>query len=484
MKRNRKVKKQRRGIASAIIFGIIFLLAAFLYVACTWYNDHYYVTDLQSILFTITSPLKGTGGESFAPAFKEGLPKVFLALLLYCAVAIPLCQRRVGLNIGIATKKKSRTINGAKLLRRIGAVLCVIALVASLWNVSESLGIREYLTTLTQRTTIYEDYYVDPLSVSITEDGKAKNLIYIYLESMETTYADIENGGIHDDNLIPNLTQIAYDNVSFSPTDKLGGFRNLRGATWTMGGLFSSSTGVPFSFPVDGNSMDQYENFASGITTLGDILQQKGYNQEFLCGSNGDFAGRKSFYQQHGNFQVFDYFTAIEKGYVEPSHYVWWGFEDFYLYEIAKDEVLRLAAEGEPFNLTMLTVDTHPYGGYFCELCENEYDSQLANVVKCADRQAAEFVRWCQQQDFYDDTVIVIVGDHIRQDTELVEGLHYSQRQAYNCIINSDKQPQQPENSRDFTTQDMFPTVLSAMGFDIEGDRLGLGTDMFSDKQT
>lgn len=31
---------------------------------------------------------------------------------------------------------------------------------------------------------------------------------------------------------------------------------------------------------------------------------------------------------------------------------------------------------------------------------------------------------------------------------------------------------------------DLFPTVLSAMGFEIEGDRLGLGTDLFSDRDT
>ena len=31
---------------------------------------------------------------------------------------------------------------------------------------------------------------------------------------------------------------------------------------------------------------------------------------------------------------------------------------------------------------------------------------------------------------------------------------------------------------------DMFPTVLYALGFDIEGDRLGLGTNLFSSEQT
>jgi phosphoglycerol transferase len=31
---------------------------------------------------------------------------------------------------------------------------------------------------------------------------------------------------------------------------------------------------------------------------------------------------------------------------------------------------------------------------------------------------------------------------------------------------------------------DIFPTVLAAMGFEIEGDRLGLGTNLFSEEKT
>ena len=31
---------------------------------------------------------------------------------------------------------------------------------------------------------------------------------------------------------------------------------------------------------------------------------------------------------------------------------------------------------------------------------------------------------------------------------------------------------------------DMYPTILAAMGAKIDGERLGLGTNLFSDKQT
>ena len=45
-------------------------------------------------------------------------------------------------------------------------------------------------------------------------------------------------------------------------------------------------------------------------------------------------------------------------------------------FEYAKTEIENLAVKDEPFNFTMLTVDTHFTDGYKCELCEKKYDTQ------------------------------------------------------------------------------------------------------------
>lgn len=105
-------------------------------------------------------------------------------------------------------------------------------------------------------------------------------------------------------------------------------------------------------------------------------------------------------------------------------------------------------------------------------------------MVSCADRQIAEFIQWCSQQDFYEDSVIVIIGDHPRMDSSLVEGLDYYDRTVYNCFINCDAPDDVRLVNREFTTVDLFPTVLSAMGFQIEGDQLGFGVDLFSGRDT
>ena len=194
------------------------------------------------------------------------------------------------------------------------------------------------------------------------------------------------------------------------------------------------------------------------------------------------FAGRQNYFEQHGNYNVIDYYDMIEKGYIDKDYYVWWGIEDHKLYDIAKTELLELSQKEAPFNFTMLTVDTHHIDGYVCDICDNTYDSQLANVIQCADNQIYDFINWCKGQSFYEDTVILITGDHFRMDSSLVENA--PERRLYNCFINSAKTPSGSIKNRIFTSLDLFPTTLSAMGFEIKGNRLGLGTDLFSDTDT
>ena len=56
-------------------------------------------------------------------------------------------------------------------------------------------------------------------------------------------------------------------------------------------------------------------------------------------------------------------------------------------------------------------------------------------------------------------------------------------RSVYNVYINSACESKNT-NNRKFTTFDYYPTTLAALGFDIDGNRLGLGTNLFSKRQT
>ena len=55
-------------------------------------------------------------------------------------------------------------------------------------------------------------------------------------------------------------------------------------------------------------------------------------------------------------------------------------------------------------------------------------------------------------------------------------------RKIYNTFINA--KSSNCTTNRVFTTMDMYPTTLAALGATIEGERLGLGTNLFSCEPT
>ena len=103
--------------------------------------------------------------------------------------------------------------------------------------------------------------------------------------------------------------------------------------------------------------------------------------------------------------------------------------------------------------------------------------------MACSSRQVSEFVKWIQQQDFYSNTTIVVTGDHLTMDSDFCDGVDDNyKRKVYTVYINADATSVSAK--REYTTYDNFPTTLATLGVQIEGDRLGLGTNLFSSIQT
>lgn len=463
---------------------LVLAFSVVLAVVCHWGKTAFNVS-LNEIVNTMLGPMVGVGGDTVSTALRACLPPILFALALIVLFLIidRVRTRRVRrLPKGAVREQQAK---GVLRVRRLAALLVCVSLVSSLVYANACYDVVGYLSSKLTYSSLYEEYYVDPNSVAITARGDTKNLIYIYVESLETTYASTDVGGFQDVNYMPGLTSLAQENVSFSNTEHdVGGFYSSYGATWTMAALYTTTSGVHFNMPLSDADLAAVETYASGLTTIGDLLKERGYQNEFLCGSDAAFANRGRFFQEHGDYQIFDYNTAMEIGYIPEGYYQWWGFEDLYLYQIAKDELTRLSQSGRPFNFTMLTADTHFPDGYICEQCGNEYDETAANVVACTDRQLSEFIAWCKEQPFFEDTVIVITGDHPRMDTALVDGVAWGDRTVYDCFINPAVNGPIAETGRFSTTLDVFPTTLSAMGFEIEGNRLGLGTNLFSNQRT
>lgn len=95
-----------------------------------------------------------------------------------------------------------------------------------------------------------------------------------------------------------------------------------------------------------------------------------------------------------------------------------------------------------------------------------------------------EFISWIKEQDFYQDTVIVVVGDHLSMDKEYFTNWDENyERSIFNLYLNTDKESINNIN-REFTSLDLYPTTLSAMSVDVKDNRLGLGVDLFSGEPT
>ena len=454
------------GIFTAIIAVLAgFVVSLVFWVLRTWAN-----LKADELIYQLNAPMQGTNKEMIMDAVKSCVP-----VMILCLAAV------IVLFVLLRNKKIFWIVMPAVIIISLAAGAGVLN---HAWN---KLEVSEYLENKDKDTGFIDGNYISPSSVQLQFPEEKRNLIYIFLESMEVTYSDKENGGAFDVNYIPELTALAQEYEDFSGSDSaLNGGYDMPSTTWTAAALFAQSSGLPLSISIEGNSMNTQDEFMPNVVMIGDILEDAGYNQMFLIGSNATFGGRRLMYSDHGNFTIHDWVYAGDSGRLPKGYFEWWGYRDSLLFEYAKEELQELASGDEPFNLTMLTVDTHFEDGFVCDLCGDEFgDNRYGNVIACSSRQVTEFVRWIQQQDFYENTTIVISGDHHTMDVDFCEDIDEDYvRRVYTAVINPAAEVADASVRRDFTTFDMFPTTLASIGVQIQGNRLGLGTNLFSDEPT
>ena len=450
----------------AVLFSF---LAILLHEASNWMLATWTNLSMEELVAQLKTPIQGTSHEVLWDFVETCVPAAVMAVFFVVIV------------IALARKTKI-----TKWIVQIGAVAGSMALIVSsaqmVWN---ELDVGEYLENQKTESHFIEDNYANPNQIQIRFPEQKRNLIYIFMESMETTYASKDVGGGLDFNCIPELTQLAMENVNFSGTEQLGGIYPTDGSTWTMGAMVAQTSGLPLKLNLRAENVSEDIEVLPKAKTIGDILGEQGYRQEIMFGSEGEFAGRKQYFEKHGGYEVLDYKYAAENGWLpSPDYRVWWGYEDEKLFEFAKVRLNELGNGQQPFNFTMLTVDTHFEDGYPCRLCQDLYGEQYANVMACSSRQLVEFIRWIQQQPFYENTTIVLVGDHLTMDSDFCANVSPEyQRGVLNIFVNAPVMAVNTKN-RIASTMDMFPTTIAALGGEIEGDRLGLGTNLFSGRPT
>lgn len=485
-----KQKRKRRIAGFAIVYFLLFL-ASILYAISAYKRAQFGDAQLDEIIFYLVN---GSGEQtlSFIAAARDNLLLFFILFFLLLLPVIDFYRNRITIQFNLAVFGNNKTLkfNPSRVLLRFKLIYAGTMFIFSSWFLLDSFHVISYVRSLGQVSQIFEQHYVDPSTVKLEFPEKKRNLVYIYMESMENTVASSKNGGQLNPSRIPELEDLALQNTNFSNRPSgLGGALPATGTGWTVAGMAAQSSGVPLRntlFGVGQNDQGIFKYFLPGSYSIGQVLAKEGYNQSFVMGSDAAFGGRDKLLSQHGGYKILDTSYMKKEGKLPADYKVWWGYEDKKVFEYAKEEATRLAAESKPFNLQLLTADTHFTDGYLDPTCPTPYQRQYDNVHACSSARVVEFVQWLKKQPFGANTTIVLSGDHLGMQTayyDEITGDPSYQRTIYNAFVNSVITPQK-SHGRLFTTFDMYPSTLAAMGVKIPGDHLGLGVNLFSSEKT
>lgn len=451
-------------IPLALLGAMMFGIAALAFFVPFWFRGYFGRVSADQLTFLLTSG----NGDATADANAQ-VANFMVAPVIMLTFA--------GLQLGLWT-------NNLK-TRLIGSLTALVLLACSMTYGLRTLPVYEMFTSQMGSSEFLGARYIDPAKV-VRFPEKKRNLIHIYMESVENSYYDKAHGGYDKRNLMPDLLKLNKENVYFSNTNTMGGPFQTFGSVHSIAAMINMESGVPMKTSITGGSAKAmfYPNFR----TLGDLLYEQGYNNEIMMGADAEWGGLGSYYQTHGNFEVFDHKVAQERGLIPPDYHEWWGYEDDKLYEFAKAELTRLSAEEKPFYFILENADTHFPDGYVSKnMKEKPFEEQYANVIFYSQAEVVRFVEWCKQQDFYDNTTIFITGDHQSMDKNFFEAWDPNyERTIVNMYINPalERPGAERMNNRQFAPFDFFPTTLAALGCTIRGDQAGLGTNLFSHKQT
>lgn len=455
-------------ILAVILCTVLVFVGAGLATVPEYIQTTYGTISFEQILFTLAQ-----SGEQTAAGTAESARSIATTLLSSAVVLAFVVL--AGLIICMFRLREKR-LNRAIIISLCGSVIfCALGFM----NAANSVDFFGYLKRQQYSSEDFYEYnYVDAQDVEFDFPEKKRNLVYIILESMEETFKDTAHGGAMEQNLIPNLTEIQNENLTFTQNR---GLTNSFSTGCTVYSLVAQTSGTPLIF----RPLSEATVMLPGTVTITDILADNGYEQTFLIGSNEGFDSRGEYFRSHGDVAVKDYYYALEEEWIPEGYDVWWGYEDDKLFDFAKEELTRLSESGDPFAFYTLTTDTHFPDGYICPDCPDKFDKQYFNAIYCSDKKAAEFIRWIQKQPWYENTTIVVTGDHPTMNSDLFGDISRSgyERSVFHTIIN-------PGNERavirdiQATPFDLFPTTLSSLGVKMSSNQLGFGVDLFSGETT
>lgn len=320
-----------------------------------------------------------------------------------------------------------------KYVKTICLFLCVPFAVSSIVFANNHYNFISYYLDKTQYSQIIDDNYVSVNPREVVFPEQKRNLILLVLESAENTFNDEH---LFPGKLMSNLHQLQQENIHFK------NHVQVSGTDWSVAGLTAMLFGLPLRIPENSyrNVMENHKRFLNGATSLIEIFEDNGYQVFISKGAHANFAGLENIFYLHSkNPHIYDWFyfkKNREDAYHDPHEWKWGDGRDSFM---------------------------------------------------AADNMAYDFLTWLMQQDFYNNTTVVVSGDHLFMSEKqgLIELPPIKERTVLNLILNPITELEcDNANEKIVATFDFAPTILEAVGAKLPQRKFGLGTSLFSKEPT
>ncbi len=353
--------------------------------------------------------------------------------------------------------------------------------VAIFWSGAAGTAYMRNHFVLKKHPDYFQQNYVDPKNVSLTVPKQKKNLVIIYVESLEDSFKD---PAYYGRNLLAGLQGV--EDKSLVPH-----FNTVGTAVHTQAGHIATQCGIPIKsvFFTNINNAQGEVSLLQNAVCLSDILKKHGYHNVFMQAAYRNSAGLGDFYTaDHGFDEAYHMEDFQRNGYGKEisEKQGQWGLHDKYIFEEGYQKLATLQnkrkTDGSPFFLIITTIDMHLPANSSCTANLSHKVDNLDKVVECTAQYANEFFNKAEKNGLLKDTEVLFMGDHRMAAMAHVDinkwNKDYPRREVYGFFYNhkSTRAARQ-----EITHYDIFPSLLDLMGFKVGGGRLGFGYSLFQD---
>ena len=282
-----------------------------------------------------------------------------------------------------------------------------------------------------------------------------KNVVVVLMESMAAwKMAYFGN----KENRTPHLDSLFKQSIAFTNMYSNG--------IHTYAGIYGVNYAYPEIFdkhPLKGANIKIYNG-------LPQVLKANGYQTAFFIPHNSDFDNLGSFLPKNAYDNIY-----YERDYPADSIRTIWGVDDHFLFNFALKKIDKMAASGQNFLATVLTISDHgPF--YIPDYIKGKND--LIRATRFSDWARADFMRKAAQKPWFKNTVFLFVADHGEGHQR-----KYPAPLTYNHIpALFYYQGVEPQIIDKMSGQiDLFPTLMHILKLDYTNSTFGI--DLFTNKR-